>query len=103
MYLQHNNVIYLLSGDTNVSMEVLDTDIADGMVTVSGLFANTTYILSVVAISVGGQSDSTVITAVTSASGWLVLSSRLIVVIATVAPVLAVLASIGVYTCVRYG
>jgi len=84
---------------------VLDSDIDDGVYTVSGLTADTDYTLTVAALSVAGQSEDVVIANVTTSSVAVsaisMTVSRFIAATAVVAPVLVILVLIGVYTCIR--
>jgi len=82
---------------------VLDSDVDDGKLTVSGLFADTNYTLSVAAVSVVGQSEHTIITSVITnvTTDTVKLTAGHITAVAVVAPVFIVLALIGVYACAR--
>jgi len=84
------------------SVLVLDSDIDDGVYTVSGLTADTGYTLTVAALSVAGQSEDVVVANLTTSSVTVSGTvSRFIAATAVVAPVLVILVLIGVYTCVR--
>ena len=98
--MQFHRMTCLLSDGANRSVDVLDTEVDKGKYTLSGLSADTNYTLSVAAVSVAGQSESIVIMNVTTATSttWHII---VVMVIATVTPVLIILVPIGVYTCVR--
>jgi len=98
--VEFHGVMYLLSGGESHSVDVLDTAVDNNKYTLFGLSAETNYTLSVAAVSVAGQSESTVITNVTTAisTAWHTVS---IVMFAVVASVFIILALIGVCTCVR--
>jgi len=93
-------VTYLLSDGASNSVDVLDTAVDNKKYTLFGLSAATNYTLLIAAVSVAGQSESAVITNVTTAvsTAWHTVT---IVMFAVVTSVFIILALIGVCTCVR--
>jgi len=89
-----------MSDDVWRSVLVLDLDGDDGIYMVSGLTANTDYTLRVAAVSIAGQSEDVVIQ-VSTADMTLSDTVWFTVAAATVAPVIIILALIGLYTCGR--
>ena len=91
---------HLLSDGASHSVDVLDTAVDNKKYTLFGLSADTNYTLSIAAVSVAGQSESAVITNVTTAvsTAWHTVT---IVMFAIVTSVFIILALIGVCTCVR--
>jgi len=96
-----NDGVCSLSDGEQGSVVVLNSDSDNGVYTLSGLSANTTYTLSVAAVSVAGQSETVLIKNVTTSHDASVFTVGLIVAIA-VSPVLIVLALIGVVTGIKY-
>jgi len=92
----------MLSDDELRSVLVLDSEIDNGIYTLSGLTVDTAYTLTVAAVSIAGQSDFVVVSNVTTHRTSVSVDVRLIVASAVVAFVLVILASIGLYTCGRY-
>ena len=90
----------LLSDNDRRSLVILDSDVIDNEYIVSGLSADTTYMLLVAAVGVTGQSENTVITNVTTTATDALAVWQIALVVVTAVPF--TLALIGIYASGRY-